>query len=300
MKCTLCDHELPPNKAKCTYCGKWNTTALAGDEIVKSGVEGEEADGSISLNRVKSEEAARIKSGPWDHMWGSTTRLDGTIESGIVQTSTTLIAGLPGAGKTTLLLQLESNFALSLKGDDECLYIAAEQALPEIKLTADRLELDAMGKNLKRNGNSRIQMVPALGGTANIGNILKRRKPRLVVLDSLQGLCGKDESAQMEVCDIVKKYAVDIKAPIIIVCQVTKEGEMAGVMTLQHHVDTTMTIAPDPELIVEDEAVRVQDIMKNRFGRAFIQQEYIMTARGLKIYIPPELPNEEDEDEEDD
>jgi predicted ATP-dependent serine protease len=76
---------------------------------------------------------------------------------------------------------------------------------------------------------------------------------------------------------------------------------MAGVMTLQHHVDTTMTIEPDPDLIVEEEAVRVQDIMKNRFGRAFIQQEYVMTARGLKVYIPPEEPeeNEEDEDEND-
>jgi DNA repair protein RadA/Sms len=220
--------------------------------------------------------------------------------SGIVQTSTTLIAGLPGAGKTTLLLQALSNYALTLANDDEVLHIAAEQALPEIRLTADRLALDAMFQNLKRNGDSRIQMVPALGGTANIGNILKRRKPRLVVLDSLQGLCGKDDSAQMEVCDIVKKYAVDIKAPIIIVCQVTKEGDMAGVMTLQHHVDTTMTIAPDPDLIVEEEAVRVQDIMKNRFGRAFIQQEYVMTARGLKVYIPPEEPEEDEEDEDED
>jgi len=298
MKCSRCDAELAANKAKCTSCGKWNATQVDGPPPAVG--EGFSADGSIPLNRVKSEEAARIQTGPWDHMWGTTVPTNGPSVSGIVQTSTTLIAGLPGAGKTTLLLQALSNYALTLANDDEVLHIAAEQALPEIRLTADRLALDAMFQNLKRNGDSRIQMVPALGGTANIGNILKRRKPRLVVLDSLQGLCGKDDSAQMEVCDIVKKYAVDIKAPIIIVCQVTKEGDMAGVMTLQHHVDTTMTIAPDPDLIVEEEAVRVQDIMKNRFGRAFIQQEYVMTARGLKVYIPPEEPEEDEEDEDED
>lgn len=316
MKCRVCEHKLPPDKAKCPNCGNMNITTPL-DEDVKRGapLHGENEDGTISLNRVKSEDAVRIQCGPWDHMWGTTNHMDGTAVSGIVQSSTTLIAGSPGAGKTTLLLGMSSNIAMTLKGEDETLYIAAEQALPEIKLTADRLQLDALTKNLKSNGDSRVVMVSAMGGTANVGNILKRRKPRFVVLDSLQGLCGKDDAMQIEVCDIVKKYAVDLKAPIVMISQVTKDGVMAGLMTLQHHVDTTMTIFPDEELIVEVgkdvdgkpilEAVRIQEVMKNRFGRAFITQEYMMTERGLKIYTPPEEDeddeyDDDDEDEEDD
>lgn len=310
MNCRVCDHKIPQDKAKCTNCGAMNITTLE-DEVKKvAPLHGENEDGTISLNRVKSEDAVRIQCGPWDHMWGTTNLLDGSVVSGIVQTSTTLIAGSPGAGKTTLLLGMSSNIAMTLKGDDDTLYIAAEQALPEIRLTADRLHLDAMHSNLKANGDSRIVMVSAMGGTANVGNILKRRKPRFVVLDSLQGLCGKDDAMQIEVCDIVKKYAVDLKAPIVMISQVTKDGVMAGLMTLQHHVDTTMTIFPDEELIVEVgkdaqgnpmlEAVRIQEVMKNRFGRAFITQEYMMTERGLRIYTPPEEPEDDDEEYDDD
>jgi DNA repair protein RadA/Sms len=310
MNCRVCDHKLSPDKARCTNCGANNITTPLDNDVKKgSPLPGEDADGTISLNRVKSEDAVRIQCGPWDHMWGTTIGLDGTSISGVVQTSTTLIAGSPGAGKTTLLLGMSSNIAMTLKGSDVTLYIAAEQSLAEIRLTADRLDLDAMKYNLLPNGDSRVKMVSAMGGTANVGNILKSRKPRFVVLDSLQGLCGKDDAMQIEVCDIVKKYAVELKAPIVMISQVTKDGVMAGLMTLQHHVDTTMTIFPDEELIIEVgkdsngnpmmEAVRVQEVMKNRFGRAFITQEYMMTEKGLKIYTPPDDEEDEEYDDED-
>jgi DNA repair protein RadA/Sms len=98
---------------------------------------GEDPDGTITLDKVKAEDAARITTGPWDFCWGG----------GIVQTSTTLIGGSPGAGKTTLLLKIIDKICFSLsesvaeKGEGQCLYIAAEQSLPEIQLTAIRLEL---------------------------------------------------------------------------------------------------------------------------------------------------------------
>ena len=82
MKCSRCEHELPPNKAKCLSCGKWNV--LEADEVQPTVGEGFDVDGSIPLNRVKSEDAARIKTGPWDHMWGTTEYTDGRApESGI-------------------------------------------------------------------------------------------------------------------------------------------------------------------------------------------------------------------------
>lgn len=301
--CRVCSAELKPNKSKCNNCGSWNVDVVF-KEVAKSN-NGEDADGTITLDKVKAEEAARLITGPWDFCWGG----------GIVQTSTTLLGGSPGAGKTTLLLQIEDLIAEKLpasaheKGEGQCLYIAAEQSLPEIQLTALRL-------NLKNTRN--IRMVPAMGGYANVGEILHRRKPKFVVLDSLQGLCGDDDGAQLAVLDIVKKHAVDLRCPIIVISQVTKDGELAGLNKLQHHVDTTMTFFPDDVALVGFESVswsaaekkiikenpdeqptedvgRILEVRKNRFGRAHISQAFAMTKFGLK-YLPDY--NEVDEEDE--
>ncbi len=276
--CNLCQAKLSDGKYKCTNCGIWNIEDTSKPHESKNG---EDPDGTITLDKVKAEDAARITTGPWDFCWGG----------GIVQTSTTLIGGSPGAGKTTLLLQIIDKICGDLsdtvneKGEGQCLYIAAEQSLPEIQLTAIRLQLQH-----KKN----IRMVPAMGGYANIGEILHKRKPKFVVLDSLQGLTGDDDGAQLAVLDIVKKHAVELKCPIVIISQVTKDGELAGLNKLQHHVDTTMSFFP------EDDGIRILDVMKNRFGRAFISQAFEMTETGL-VHLPGyEGPGDEDEDDEED
>jgi DNA repair protein RadA/Sms len=292
--CRVCNVELRPDKSKCTNCGSWNVTPTFKEVESKNG---EDADGTITLDKVKAEEAARLITGPWDYCWGG----------GIVQTSTTLLGGSPGAGKTTLLLQIEDLIAAKLpvhcyeKGEGQCLYIAAEQSLPEIQLTALRL-------NLKNTRN--IRMVPAMGGYANVGEILHKRKPKFVVLDSLQGLCGDDDGAQLAVLDIVKKHAVDLRCPIIVISQVTKDGELAGLNKLQHHVDTTMTFFPDEVALVDmgvdekgepnaEDVARILEVRKNRFGRAHISQAFAMTKTGLQYLKDYDNPDEEEEDEED-
>jgi DNA repair protein RadA/Sms len=271
--CKLCSAKLPENKTKCKECGTWNIEDTFQQFESKSG---EDADGSITLDKVKSEEAKRLITGPWDYCWGG----------GIVQTSTTLIGGSPGAGKTTLLLQICDIIGETIpldayeKGEGQCLYIAAEQSSAEIKLTAERLDLD----NIKM-----IRMVPAMGGYAEIGNILARRKPKFAVLDSLQGLCGEDQEATIAVLDIMKKFAVEGKFPFIAINQVTKDGELAGLMKYQHHVDCTMTFFPEPD------GTRILEVMKNRFGRAHIDMAFEMTEKGL-VHLP-DYDNEDTEDE---
>lgn len=289
--CRLCDAELKDGKYKCTSCGSWNTEDTIKEKV---SINGEDADGSITLDKVKAEDAARIFTGPWDFCWGG----------GIVQTSTTLIGGSPGAGKTTLLLSIGSSICSKIekpdvvyeKGEGQVIYLAAEQSLPEIQITAVRLEL-------KHSKN--IRMVPAMGGYANIGSILANRKPRFVVLDSLQGLTGDDNGAQLAVLDILKKIAVDLKCPVVVIMRVTKDGELAGLNELQHHVDTTMSLFPDDiELIDRPDAetkARIMEVKKNRFGRAHISQAFAMTEKGL-VYVPnyDELLEDKIEDEDED
>jgi DNA repair protein RadA/Sms len=264
MQCYLCNTEIPAGKIKCPSCKHWNTTpGINSDNII---------DQTVLLSEVKSIEEDRLDVGDLNKIWGG----------GIVPTSVTLIGGSPGAGKSTLLLQLLNIISGNLQRESS--YIAAEESLPEIKLRAERLNL---------NNQHLIRMVPAMGGGLDLANTLVNRKPCAIVIDSLIGLVGKDDAAQEETCKVSKEYAVGLKAPVIIVQHVTKEEVIAGANTLQHTVDTTMTFFVDDET-----KLRQLEVLKNRFGEAFISQFFLMSAEGLNIYNIDE--DEDDEDDEDD
>ena len=103
-------------------------------------------------------------------------------------------------------------------------------------------------------------------------------------------------------CKLLKQYAVQLLAPAIIICHVTKSNDIAGLMTLQHAVDSLMTLFPD-----QDSGLRSLQVLKNRFGPAYINTFFDMTAAGL-VYVPEDRiedapagkPPENDEDDEDD
>lgn len=270
LTCRVCDSALKPNMAQCPECGAWNSDDPEKDE-------------SQLLADVKSAEGDRIKTGLWDVVWGG----------GIVRTSTTLFGGLPGAGKSTLLLQLlDSVYSIT---QTEGIYIATEEVLPEIKMRADRLGI--------RNQRG-IRMIPAMGGV-DVASILVRRKPGIVVVDSLQGLVGEDDNQAIALLNSLKKFSGFLNAPSIIISHVTKAGDYSGLMTYQHAVDTLLLMTPD-----EEDGVRTLSVRKNRYGRAFISQYFSMTEKGLIPELDPpsedpasedgESDTEEDEEELDD
>lgn len=248
MQCTICEKEMPHGKMKCPYCGTWN---LANQT--------DENDESILLNKVKSAEHDRLDVGVWNYCWGG----------GIVRTSTTLLGGLPGAGKSTMLLQMADEFAKSMRDDQETLYIASEEDLPSIRARADRLGI---------NQQHKIRMVPAMSGVANIGKILNHRKPGATIIDSIQGLFGKDDNDIIEALGVLKKISVSLNQPTIVISHVTKDGDYSGQMTFQHAVDVLMFLTPEQD---EEDGPRILDVRKNRHGRAFIQSVFEMTEQGL-------------------
>ena len=241
-------------KLLCTSCGAYNV----GNQTVS----GEEGDGSIILRNVKSAKEDRLSVGPFNRCWGG----------GIVKTSTTLLGGMPGAGKSTMLLQMCDLFAKVVEG--EVLYIASEEDLPAIKMRAERLQLER---------DDKVRMLPAMSGVANVGAILQSREPKAVIVDSLQGLFGKDADDCTQALDTLKKFAVLLQGPVIIVSQVTKDGDYAGQMSFQHHVDCLMFLTPDEEREEGDdeEAERTLWVKKNRYGRAFVESHFAMTEFGL-------------------
>jgi DNA repair protein RadA/Sms len=210
----------------------------------------------------------RLITGPWDKCFGG----------GIATTSVTLLGGVPGAGKSTMSLQLADAIAEATKR--EVLYVGAEEASRDIKARFQRLQL----KN-----QALIRIFP-LGSNADLGSVLMKRRPAAFVLDSLPGLIGDDLQAAVALCNALKGYCVDLDAPAIVIDHVTKDENYAGLMALQHAVDTTMLFTVDG-----DDGIRELNVTKNRFGPANVSAFFEMTSRGL---IEAILDDDEEDDDE--
>ena len=255
--CNNCGSRLEENLLKCKECGTWN--------IGKTKKEEEKI---IWLNEAVSAENDRYIGGPWDPCFGG----------GIVKTGVTLLGGTPGAGKSTLLLQI-SDF-LAEKYKVKILYLAAEEAISEIKSRAKRLELNNILKD------KYVAMINAIEGETDLNELLPKVKPGLLIIDSLQGLVGPDDKAQIEICRRVKQYSIAYSCPTIVVNHVTKSGELAGLMTLQHDVDTIITFFPESD---ESDIRELNTPVKNRFGPAFVSVYFAMTEKGLILINENEL-----------
>lgn len=270
--CARCEQKLKPGKNRCE-CGWWNWNDGPADALP--------GDGSILLEDIVSSDVDRMYTGPWDKCFGW-PELDEGVQGtpGIVRGSVNLIGGSPGAGKSTLFLQISegviTNYSL------EVLYLSAEEQLPQIRSRADRLHIKTSRK---------LRFVDLRKGSANLAAILQKYQFGLLILDSLKAMAESMEDC-ISICKIIKEFATIQHAPALISQHVNKGHEVAGLMGLQHEVDATMTFFPDVEAIENagQEAPRVLQTLKNRNGRAFVEQEFEMTARGL-------VPVEEDDEE---
>ncbi len=261
--CSNCGFDkIPADKLKCPKCGQLQL----GPEMRR--------DTSVLLKDVKSSDIDRIKTGPWDIIWGENFK---TKERGMARSSVNLLAGAPGGGKSTLVLQIADKVAEL----GEVLYLLAEEPEDQVKARADRLGIQWQG---------RIRIVNVMTGDAEIANVIAMYKPVFLILDSVSALAGDNLATQVSVCKSIKIFCTRNRLPAIITSHVNKGGEIAGLEALQHEVDSTVTFFPDEG---EDEDVpRILHVEKNRNGRAFVSYTLLMTETGL---VPLDEYQEEEE-----
>jgi DNA repair protein RadA/Sms len=254
--CKVCSYRFDKTKALCPSCKHWRN--LSGDE---------KAEDTVLLSEVviTEKDKIRIPSGPWDICFGPA---DGKTQDGIVDTSVALIGGMPGAGKSTLSLQLADNTSVLTKR--EILYIATEEATKEIKSRADRLQLK----------NQHLIRIFPMGCSADLQAILLGKRPSVIIVDSLPGLSSDPEMA-VEICKRFKDYAIELRAPVLIIDHVIKADDFAGLMALQHAVDTLLTLYKSYSDVEAKMGVRQLTTIKNRNGRADVVVDLIMTPQGL-------------------
>lgn len=265
--CKHCDKPLPAKAHRCINpkCRQWNDV---GEVQASKALTLDEA--TVLLSDASYGEVERTMTGLVDTVFGG--------GKGIARTSANLLGGEPGAGKTTLCLMLSDIYACTYP-DKEVLYIANEQDPAELRDTA---------KRLKMKRPNRIRMVKAMGGVNfDLGDLLLRYEPSLIILDSVTKWVGEDVRMAVRVAERLKDYTVRLKAPSVIVNQVTKGGDHSGLNALQHAVDGCFLfdILLDPDERATPDTPRRLMSTKNRFAPAPLEQWYRLENRGL-VEIP--------------
>ncbi len=171
--CGNCGYESLKWLGKCPACNEWNTFI---EEVVDKSASSKNAENRslfsdekrqvkvIALNDVDNNEIHRI--------FTKDPELNRSLGGGIVPGSIVLLAGEPGVGKSTLLLQ----DALALE-NITTLYISGEESEEQIKMRANRIGIS----------NDQFYLLTETI-TQTIFNEIKKLKPGLVIIDSIQTL----------------------------------------------------------------------------------------------------------------
>jgi DNA repair protein RadA/Sms len=273
--CQNCGYESAKWLGKCPGCQQWNSFV---EELIQKDTkkatspdwnnyngEGNSSKKIQPLHLVKTKEHPRINT--------TDVELNRVLGGGIVPGSIVLVAGEPGIGKSTLFLQM----GLQLQ-DVITLYISGEESEQQIKMRADRLNI--------RNENFYLLTETS---TQTIFNEIKKLKPQLIIVDSIQTLESPFiESAAGSVSQIrecaaeFQQFAKETNTPVFMIGHITKEGSIAGPKLLEHMVDTVLQFEGDRHY-----AYRILRTLKNRFGSTSELGIYQMNDTGMSAVVNP-------------
>ncbi|MGN8631444.1 DNA repair protein RadA [Blautia sp. HCP3S3_G3] len=249
--CQECGYESAKWMGQCPGCRAWNTFV---EEAVSTKKTASSSSGTVPEKRKEPVMLKDISLSEEERQTTKIGELDRVLGGGIVPGSLVLVGGDPGIGKSTLLLQVCRNLAdLGVS----VLYISGEESLRQIKLRANRIG----------NFNEKLMLLCETNLEV-IREIIERKKPEIVVIDSIQTMFHEDISSApgsvsqvRESTNILMQIAKGMGISIFIVGHVTKEGNVAGPRVLEHMVDTVLYFEGDRHA-----AYRILRAVKNRFG----------------------------------
>lgn len=269
--CQNCGSQSSKWLGKCPQCNKWNTFS---EELIHK--EKKRNNSTILKNKNAPILIKNISYDKEKRIITNDNELNRVLGGGIVPGSVILLGGDPGIGKSTLLLQ----FALSSKRN-KILYVSGEESQKQIKLRADRISL-----------SSENCFILTETSTQNIFNQIKKLKPNILVIDSIQTLHTEyiDSSpgsiSQIRECSAeLIKFAKQTGTAVLLIGHINKDGAIAGPKILEHMVDTVLQFEGDRK-----HTYRILRSIKNRFGSASELGVYEMNNKGLReVNNPSEI-----------
>lgn len=270
-KCIECGYESLKWMGRCTECGAWNSL----EEISSAG---NKENKKTILNRTKKVSSKALKLtnvevGKNQRILTGIHEFDRVIGGGIVRDSVTILTSPPGGGKSTLTLAISSEVA---KQGKKVLYATGEESDSQIKNRAERI-LEQIHENIWIIADTSLNSVL---------DAIMEIDADLIIVDSIQTFAldeflparAGNPTQTMECANALVQCAKnkERQRAIILIGQMNKNDEMAGLRSLEHLVDTVLLMEGNHE-----EELRSIVATKNRFGSTGEMGFFTMTEKGL-------------------
>lgn len=256
-------------------CGSWNTIIEFKEaKTVTQRTPNARQHKGYSKQDAKIENLSQVSDTKLIRFDTGSSEFNRVLGGGIVEASVVLVAGDPGAGKSTLLIKTCSN--LSKIG--KALYTSGEESKSQVRDRGLRLQLDIGSIDIMNSGDVEL-----------ICDVVVAEGYKFLIIDSIQtafvsslpnapgGVTQVKESAA-----ILNRLAKEHGVTVILVCHVSKSGDMAGPKVLEHIGDTMCKIESE-----DDSKYRTLRASKNRFGDTTEVGTFAMTAKGMQDIINP-------------
>jgi len=162
--------------------------------------------------------------------------IESALGGGFVEGSTTLCYGAAGLGKTRLALILADRIS---RLRSPVLYVSTEQTPQQLKLTASVV-----------NVSQSPMLVAYQSSLEGIEGLMREKKPRFMVIDSLQEIASEEASLAPRARRLTA-MAREQRIPLLLLSHETKDGDRAGVQTVEHIVDCVVRLwRREPESVV--------------------------------------------------
>ncbi len=247
--CGNCGYESAKWLGKCPACNEWNS--FYEEKINNAAVSSNNPSGKQKsatprkLKEVEGIDATRISTGIGE--------LDRVLGGGLVKGSLVLVGGEPGIGKSTLILQICDKII----GEGKVLYVSGEESAEQVKIRADRLNIN--NDDIMFLGETDIDIIQ---------EAILNTNPKLVIIDSIQTMYSEDitsaagtVSQVREITARIMRICKENSITTIIIGHVTKDGNIAGPRVLEHMVDTVLYLEGERYF-----SYRMLRSVKNRFG----------------------------------
>jgi DNA repair protein RadA/Sms len=263
--CSNCGYKTLKWMGRCPECKSWDSLEESHEDSKPK---------KLKIKALNPKKLSEINIKKEKRFVTGIKEFDRVVGGGVVSGSLVLVSGDPGIGKSTLLL-MASGF---LSKSYEVIYVSGEESQGQIKMRAERLGF----------GEEELLIVSESDIESVLG-LIKSNKPDVVVIDSIQTMSfsnGKvapgSVSVIREITSELMKIAKKNNITIFIVGHITKSGNIAGPMTLEHMVDTVLFMEGD-----NTHSFRLLRSKKNRFGSTNEVGIFDMDEKGLKEVSNP-------------
>lgn len=265
--CIECGYQTAKWAGRCPSCGEWNT--LEEDAYSKPAKSAK----TVQASLYQASQLHSVQTGTQARIVTRVKEFNRVMGGGILKDSVTILTSPPGGGKSTLTLTIANDAAAQ---GYKVLYATGEESDSQIKSRADRI-LDKIEQNIWIVADTSLNHV--LGAVENID-------PDIIIIDSIQTFALEEyyparagnPTQTMECASELLKVAKSKQRPraVILIGQMNKSDELAGLRALEHLVDTVLIMEGD-----SDGELRSIIASKNRFGCTGEMGFFSMTEKGL-------------------